>query len=1109
SYTFTWSDTQNGTTASNLCTGTVTVTVTDGNGCTANTSATINENTLLEITLDATTDVSCNSLCDGDATVSASGGDGSYTFTWSDAQNGTTASNLCAGTVTVTVTDGNGCTDNTSATIIEPTLLSITTNSTDVACNGGTNGSVSVSPTGGTTPYTYNWDNGAGTTASSTGLAAGTYNVTVTDGNGCVANGSATINENPLLTASIDASTDVSCNGLCDGDATVTAAGGEGTYEYIWDDALFQTNASATSLCAGTYNVTVEDGNGCTATDNITINENPALTITLDGTTDVSCNGLCDGDATVSAAGGDGSYTFTWSDAQVGATASNLCAGTVTVTVTDGNGCTASTSATINENNAVAASISSSTDVTCNGNANGSATVDPTGGDGNYIYVWDDPSNQTDQTASGLSGGTYNVTVEDGNGCQATTSVTIIENPVVTAVASGTDAQCNAACDGTALVTPGGGDGTYEYDWDDTGFSTDVSISGLCAGTYNVTVTDGNGCFATSSYTVAEPAAMVLTPSSLAATCGNPDGTASVSVAGGTSPYTYDWSPDGFTNDGFDTYEDLTAGAYDVVVTDANLCSSTITINVNDLGSPTATISGSTNVSCNGLCDGDATVNITGGTAPYTQLWNDPSAQTGLTASGLCAGSVSVTVTDNVGCIATASVSITQNPVLAASITGSTDVSCNGLCDGTATVSANGGTGAGTFDFEWSDGSSQTTTTASALCAGSYDVTVTDDNGCSITKTVTISENPLLTASIDASTDVTCNGICDGTATVTVNGGTGAGTYIYLWDDPAPAQTVAGATALCAGTFTVTVTDGNGCVASDNITINENPAVTASISGFANITCNGACDGEITASAGGGDGNYSYVWDDASTQTTFTASGLCPGTYNVTVSDGLGCTAVATQSITQNPALNALITGTTDVSCNGLCDGSATVSASGGTGAGTFDFIWSDGSSQTTTTASGLCTGSYQVTVTDDNGCEIIKPVTINENPLLTASIDASTDVTCNGLCDGDATVTIAGGDLNYTIEWSDGLSQSTTTATALCAGSYDVTITDGNGCIATDNITINENLAVTASASATDVSVFGACDGTVTAAGGGGDGSLSYEWDDAATSTDATVSGL
>jgi hypothetical protein len=278
---------------------------------------------------------------------------------------------------------------------------------------------------------------------------------------------------------------------------------------------------------------------------------------------------------------------------------------------------------------------------------------------------------------------------------------------------------------------------------------------------------------------------------------GGNDGEASVSVNGGTAPYTYLWS-DGQTTA---TATGLTAGTYTVTVTDANDCSVSESITLTEPTELLAeVVAGS--IDCFGESDATATVTASGGTPPYTYLWDDPASQTTATATGLPAGTYQVTVTDSQGCIVVESITIVEPAALELTID-SDDVLCFGESTGSATANVSGGTP--DYTYLWSDG--QTTQIATGLAAGTYEVTVTDANGCEITESITITQPEEILLST-ATTDANCSDSDDGTATVTATGGTAP--YSYLWSDGQTTQTAIG---LAAGDYSVTVTDTNGCEA--------------------------------------------------------------------------------------------------------------------------------------------------------------------------------------------------------------------------------------------------------------------------------------------------------
>ena len=392
------------------------------------------------------------------------------------------------------------------------------------------------------------------------------------------------------------------------------------------------------------------------------------------------------------------------------------------VTVTDFNSCTTTSSVTITEPNVLSSAIATSTNVSCNGGSDGTASVTVTGGTAPYSYAW--PSGDTTANDSGLTQGTYVVTITDFNNCTDTSSVVITEPDLLTSTISATTAvSCNGGTNGAATVTALGGTTPYTYAWPSA--TTTATETGLSQGTYVVTVTDANSCTTTSSVVITEPS--ILTSaigSSTNVSCNSgSDGSASVTVAGGTTPYSYAWpSGDTTAND-----TGLSQGTYIVTVTDANGCTSTSSITINEPSVLSSTISSSVDVSCNGGSDGTASVTVNGGTAPYSYTW--PSGTPTATETGLSPGTYVVTVTDFNNCTTTSSVTITEPNVLSSAIATSTNVSCNGGADGTASITVTGGTAP--YSYAWPSG--DTTANDSGLTQGTYVVTITDFNNCTDT----------------------------------------------------------------------------------------------------------------------------------------------------------------------------------------------------------------------------------------------------------------------------------------------------------------------------------------------------------------------------------------
>lgn len=1080
-YSYNWSNGDTTATTTGLCPGVYTITVTDNNGCDGISQVTIGEPNPVSLSIVVQDSPTCNGDCDGELTVIPSGGSLSYTYAWDDPSNQTTATaiGLCAGTYNVTVIDANGCTIVGSGTVIDPLLLTSTISAIDASCNGVCDGSATVTPTGGSAPYTYAWNDPSNqTTQTATNLCAATYIVTVTDANGCTITDTVIVTQPTPLQINFSNVMDPLCTNVCDGQATANPTGGTAPYTYSWSNG--DTTATADSLCVGVNIVTVTDANGCTAVDSVTLVGPPPIVINVASQTNVSCNGLCDGMVTVNVTGGTPGYSYNWSNGDTTATADSLCAGIYTLLVTDSGGCFQNFQVTITEPPLLTV-VMSSTDVTCNGLCDGTATATPSGGTTPYTYAWNDPGNQIGQTATGLCQGTYVVTVTDSSGCSIVDSVSIIEPTVLDITLNGvTNVSCNGVCDGAAGVTVTGGTQPYTIVWLDlnlTPVAFGDTATGLCAGVYVAGVQDANGCQDSVLVTITEPPAIVINLSQMNASCnGVCDGYVVASVTGGVPGYTYQWSNGGGN---VDSIGGLCAGAFTVTVTDATGCvdsASTIILQPDTIG---YTINVN-NATCNGDCDGTATVNAFGGSAPYTYSWSN--GDTTATADSLCAGTYSVTITDANGCTNVAgNIVITDPPVIAISDS-VVNVTCGGLCDGQIFTTVTGGTPG--YTYAWNDQNNSTTPNVFGLCAGTYTLTVTDANACTAAHTVTITEPTPLVVNV-TTVNASCGGVCDGEATVVITGGTGP--FTILWSNNEATATI---DSLCAGPYSVTVTDGNACTQTVNVIILEPPVLTSSITNAGEILCSNNCNASATVTPAGGVPNYTYLWNTVPAQTTPTATGLCAGTYDVTVTDTINCTTTATVTIVDTNALTAIVPIWSDVSCFGVCDGSATATPNGGVPP--YSYNWSN--SGTVQTITGLCAGTYTVTVTDNAGCQETATVTISQPPLLTATATANA-ASCGGVCDGDATVSPSGGTLPYTYSWNDPNGQVTQTATNLCAALYTVTVTDANGCTAVANATVTEPPILTVSSTTVSSTCTNTADGSIDLTAGGGMPPLSYQW--------------
>ena len=668
------------------------------------------------------------------------------------------------------------------------TPMTVTVNSSDPTCNNN-DGSMNVNVTGGTSPFQYSIDGGTSFQGSNsfTGLGAGSYQVVVKDDAGCGFDSTVTLNGDPVPSDLSFNVSDATC-GNNNGSVDITGVtGGTSPYQYDFDGSGFSNTTTYNGLASGTYTVIVQDANGCTYSENVTVGSAGGPTIDNITVTDNSCNGSCDGSLDIQASGGTTPYQYSidgGSSFQSSNVFSGLCAGTYNIVVEDDNGCQITDAATISEPAALNFDTNA-VDLACNGDASGEIHYENvTGGTTPYQYSIDGGASfQGTQSFTGLSAGNYDLVLEDANGCQATGMIQVQEPPVLTIDNfNSTDASCNGQCDGQASVTISGGAPPYNYAWSGGIGSSSSSASGICSGSYTVTVTDDSGCTVSNSFTIGEPAALSITTSSVNADCGKPDGKASVdNVSGGTSPYSYMWE-DGQTSA---TATGLTPGDYGVKLTDDQGCTLTDTVTVGNNAAQSVVVDSVNDASCNGSCDGGAYISVSGGVAPYTYNWNDPSGQTAQDATGLCAGTYKVVVTDNNNCKDSVQVTVGEPSVVQVVPSSDTTI-CIG---GTATLTANASGGTSGYTYHWDQGlGTGKTQTVSPSSNTVYTVYAEDANGCSsASKTVRVDLHPPL--QVSTSPDAA---ICPGkTATLTASGSGGSGSgYSYNWSNGSSGSSV-------------------------------------------------------------------------------------------------------------------------------------------------------------------------------------------------------------------------------------------------------------------------------------------------------------------------------
>ena len=550
-----------------------------------------------------------------------------------------------------------------------------------------------------------------------------------------------------------------------------------------------------------------------------------------------------------------------------------------------------------------------------------------------------------------------------------------------------TPANCSAS-NGTATATVQGGLGPYTYQWLPNG-GNNANANGLTPGQYTVNVTDANGCLSSSSVTVGTgPLPGNINISSTNVSCfGGNDGAATANVTGGQQPYVYSWSNGGFNP----TISNLTAGTYFVTVISNGGCTTIDTVIITAPTSPVTAIITQNNVTCYGGNDGSATIIPSGGTGPYTATWNTNPIQNGLSASGLSNGTYSVTVTDNNGCNTTQNITISQPFPLNFNLSNLQNIDCFGGNNGGLSINITGGTGP--YSYNWNNYSFPDSNSIAGLSAGVYLLTATDMNGCSATSQYTITEPSALITSVINSTNITCNGLSDGTIQTNTTGGTGP--YSFQW---APSvSTTANASNLGIGYHMLTVTDNNGCIDTTAANIAQPSAIVTVLQGGDTI-----CPGQtstLAAAAFGGTGNFTYQWNNGNTGATQTVSPTSSTTYTVFATDANGCVGTLDSVIVLVNDINLVNLST--VPDTTLCEGSPyLISANISGGIGTYSFNWNNGlgQGQGPFVVAPLSNTNYIVTITDNCGNTIDEVVTINVNPLPNVYLTPQTGTACGSV---------------------------------------------------------------------------------------------------------------
>jgi gliding motility-associated-like protein len=1089
------------------------------------------------------TDVTCNAGNDGKIILTPTGGTGTYTYAWTGPVGFAPVttkdiSALKAGKYYVTVSSGSVTPKVDSFVIAEPTKIIVATKTiVDVKCFGQLTGTVTLTASGGTSPYSYLWSSGD-VTANITGKPSGTYYLTITDSKGCTAKDTSIILQPAAALSVAPAITNVKCNAGNDGAIALTVGGGTSPYTYSWTgpNGINPTTKDITTLFAGDYRVTVTDSKSCAQTAGpLTVTQPLAISVGTPSVTNTGC-GTSVGAISITPTNGTAPYTFTWSGpggySNTNQNITGLAAGSYTVTVKDVNNCSnTSTPISVSSSGLTLNVTPTIKNITCNGSNNGEIAITVAGGSGNFTYAWTGPSfASASKDITGLKAGNYTVAITDVNNatCSFNPPAFTITEPSVLTVSTPqiTNITCKGASTGAVSITVNGGTPQYSYAWMGPNFNaTNTSaISGLVAGTYNVTITDSKGCQKTTSATVTEPATGISfgSPTIVNVKCfGATTGSITLPVNGGTAPYTYAWKNSSNVTVGSSVKLDAGAGVYHLDVSDANGC--TKTSSDFTITQPASAVSIAETIGrAVDACNGSISLVVAGGVAPYGFAWTG----TGVNATAqnqvdLCPGSYSVTVMDANDCRSVKSFNVpgTTSPPIRLTDSVIVNAGCPGGTLGKISINFVGGRSP--FSFAWYNVNNPNTVLSisqniEGQTAGKYYVKISDGIQSYQSGIMEIrgSDTPIKVTLVSVKKE-SCAGN-DGAIDIDVTGG--ASPYTYQWDKVV--GNIQDLNNIQANTYSVTVSDKNSCTGGLSSILVERvlcPLI-VSTTEKKDVACFNGTDGSVKINIENGEPGYKIAWDGNNSVNvnniprrdgSYTISNLKAGSYTVVITDAKNQTS--TQNIVIKQPAAALAATATVAGDSGACSGSIILAVTGGTAP--YKYRWTDlAGNDHQRDRFDLCAGKIlSVEVTDANGCKFMV-----ENSKVPSTIrDPEVDgIVTNANCADDFSktkidITVKNGLKPYKFKWSYN-SIETEDLTGVPVGKYTVTVTDASfptPKTVTKSFDVLANSSLKIDVTTTPASGVNTSDGTATVTITGGVPSYSIKWCvGASTTTNSSV---
>jgi len=1037
--------------------------------------------------------------------VQAVGGKQPYAIQWSNGVDSSVVQ-IAAGplpgiarSLSVQVTDAAGCfTRDTITYLTTSSIDSLQRSVTDVSTCGGSDGVIRLQPLDGLPPFRYQWQGSDGSSGDTSGvqnfsyeivgLAQGQYNVTITDNSSeqcafrlrnAVVNGpEATLRDVNII--------NVSCRGGNDGRIELDLIGSP---TISWSDG--RSGPILDSLQAGTYSVSITEGNCQTVLSDLQVGEPDSLRIrpTL---VPPACANSNDGQIRTEVFGGSPSYSYTWSTGAQTPELVGVSAGSYQLSIMDANGCQRTDTLVLSGPAPLQVSADSMAPITCLGDEDAYLQVAISGGTRPYSFGWADGTTQL--VRAGLGPGQYQFNVTDGEGCSATRrfDVSALDSLDLSLTAK-TDPICVGDNSGTLGVIGNGGSSPYRFDWN-TGDTT-ANVQNLGVGTYSVTLSDSRGCPGPSLQTTLNATSQI--DFDLLAAAPRCEGVSDGSLElrpGNSNTLHYQWS----TGDTTAAISGLSAGQYRVTITDEQHCVVDTSFLVQPATAPFDIRFGIVPPACANSRDGVIDLQLQqAGQPPLQYQWSDGSTEQD--REGITAGNYQVTVTDANGCaFRSDTLRLPAPPALRIDLLSLGGIQCQGDSSGFIELLVEGGTGA--LDYNWS-GTDAAGPAAFDLPAGNYTLFVEDENGCTRNATYNLAAPEALLVDVDLQIGNVCLGDSSNVLRAQVQGGSAP--YQYRWSSGDTTQRVEN---LRPGSYSLTVTDENNCRQGAGTIKLRDPGQALRLDTFSSrdVSCFGESDGRLQVRIEGGNAPFQYLFSNGALLETSARSVALPSLppdedYAVTVLDALGCVVTSTALSVEEPdLLNLRRDSVIQLSCGGSGRGSIFVTAGGGTRP--FAYEWFDAKGERVANTEDLRefpAGVYQCVVTDANLCsDTLNPVTLfSEQTAIVLDTVILEQVRCRGASSGRISVQISGGNPPYRYLWNDG--STSNTLQGLSAGSYALTVTDSDSCrqVFEDLLITEPDSALSATADLDQITCADANDGRIAVAVQGGTPTYTYLW--------------